>query len=625
MSSQSNYFPEIDYKSRGYKSLDAAPYDMCAHCEKYYEFLHKKGVTSNPFPPSCEKHVSNRLMYLNEDNFNSKEEFENAQVSLDPVTWAKINLGWEARWFQEFALSCTSKKKLYRWGRQIGKSMSMIVENLYEISTRSAITSLVIAPYERQVTKFFDETEKFILSSPFLNSSISRYIKSPSRLELLNGSKMLGFSSSPSSAAGSEKIRGQTPDIIVFDEMDYLDDTDIDAIMAMLVSRPNCKILAASTPGGWVKKFFTYATNKNLGFKEFWFISAESPDYTDQTETFFAEQSGGKDSSEYVHEFLADWGEAEGGVFRSSDITACSESYDMNAIERHPEATYVLGVDWNKNAGVHMVIMEWMDGVLRMVRKYITPEQEYTQMKAVEDIIALNQKWNFKHIFVDRGYGELQVELLRKYATIDRSSRFDTKLHPVHMNQSIEIIDPITGQSVKRPAKPFIVQQTARLLQERAIKIPTSEDTAVTAKKQVQGLIQQMRNFVIEGYSVHGLPRYSQGQDHTLTAFMLACAGFYWKEGDLKSLPYATRIGGVPIVNNPLATVESNVHPDVKSELDKGHHLVKTTKKGGYGTSNKGLARDLDYNRSLTSRKLYNRPKRSQDRDNGQGFNRKNV
>lgn len=598
------YKPELDYASRKFQPFKTPTWDMCGQCQSYYQGLYDKGLTQNPFPPSCEKHVLEKIKYLDPKDFDTTEEYEHAAYLLDPILWAKLEFGWDPRWYQEHMLSCTSKKKLYRCGRRLGKTEGLVVETLYEMTTRAGIDALMIAPYERQVTRFFDEVEKFLKKSVNLASSIHRYIKAPSRLELNNGSKILGFSSAATGSSRSDKVRGQDASLIIIDEIDYLLDEDIDAIMAILASKPDCKVIAASTPAGWRRRFHQYCVNKDLGFKEFWFISAESPVWNDELETFFSNSSGGRESATYIHEYLADFAEATEGVFKASHINGALEVYDMDILGPEEGAHYILGVDWNKSAGTHMCIVSWHKGLLTLVKKIIIPEQEYTQTAAVDKIIALHKQWNFKHIYVDAGYGATQIELLRKHSMSDRSSGFDRILHGIAMNQHVELIDPLTGEKITKPAKPFIVQQTAKLLEDGRLVLPASEDTSLSGDHAVFGLVQQMRNYIVEGYSVLGLPRYSQGQDHTLTAYMLACGGFVISYGDFKNVPYSRRVAGIAKIFKPIEVSSTDPKQaasvkEYKAEADKGMILKSTTKRHGYPEESKSLTRDLDAGRSI--------------------------
>lgn len=404
------YIPEYDYYTREYKPFKEAPSnDMCGRCEAYYEMLYEKGLTKTRFPPSCERHVLERLTNISEEDFKSEEEFLEAQVVLDPIAWAYSEFGWEPRWYQSEMLQCTSQKKLYRCGRRTGKTTEMIIEILYEIATNEERTVLVIAPFERQITHIFDEMNKLINKSVSLKGSIKRQTKSPSRIEFKNGSKVLGFSAGAGQGSGSVKIRGQDAHMIVIDEIDYLEDPDVDAVLAILASHPNCKLIAATTPAGWRKRFYTYVTQKDAGFKEFWFISAESPNWGEQEEQFFRATT---DEARFSHEYLADFAESEDGVFKADYINKSIYNYEMAEIKPDMSNDYILGVDWNKSAGTHMVIIEQIGHTLRLAKKIVVPESEYMQTDSVDIIIRLNDMWRFKHIFVDAGYGCLDPETL---------------------------------------------------------------------------------------------------------------------------------------------------------------------------------------------------------------------
>lgn len=450
---------------------------------------------------------------------------------------------------------------------------ALVVEILHHLMSNANHTVLVIAPYERQVTRIFDEMNKFMSISQKVKSA--RYTKTPSRMEFHNGSKVLGFSAGASSSSGSDKIRGQDAHLIVIDEIDTLEDGDIDAIMAILASHKHCKLVAATTPRGWRRRFYTYVTDKNLGFKEFWFISAESPEWDEKTENFFRKST---DETTYAHEYLADFAELEEGVFKAKHINASMQNYVMKDIPISTTVDYILGVDWNKSAGTHMCILAWESNKLKLVRKIVVQESDYTQTDAVQLIISLNRQWRFKYIFVDAGYGTVQTELLRKHTLMEPSSMLDQKLYAIHMNQNIEVLDPINGEPVRRFAKPFLIEQTRKLLEDGFLILPKEEDTSASTDDKQMGLIQQMRNFRVESTSVYGLPRYSQGQDHTLTAYYLACGGFFWKEGDLKGVPYLRGAVGVEVSD----TVAPDVHPSIieKEQTERqGYKLTHTTGK----------------------------------------------
>jgi hypothetical protein len=610
-----HYIPENNYLETNYKPIGGFTEDMCTRCERYYKSLYDSGLTKTPFPPVCSKNIQRQAYTLNETDFATVDEYIEAVTMMDPISWAHAEFGWEARFYQDDMLSCTSRYKLYRCGRRLGKTEALVVEALHHLVTNKEHTILVIAPYERQVTRFFDELAKFIQRGNNIKGSLSRYTKTPSRMDFNNGSKILGFSAGATSASGSDKIRGQDAHMIIIDEMDTLEDKDIDAVMAILASHKECSLVAATTPRGWRRKFYTYVSDKNLKFKEFWFISAESPEWTQETEQFFRNST---DGATFSHEYLADFAEMEQGVFKSKHINASLETYNTDDSVPDPNADYILGVDWNKSAGTHMIILGKLGGKLKVVKKILIDESEYTQTESVKTIIHLNRVWRFKYIFVDRGYGSVQVELLKKHALQEPSSLLDTKLIDIAMNQHLSVIDPISGEPVNRNAKHFLIESTRKLLEDGFITLPKSEDTSVSTSNKVMGLVQQMRNFRIEAVSVYGLPRYSQGEDHTLTAFYLAVGGYYLKEGDLKSVPYVSHIAGIEVNDE----INPYIHPSVierAGDANKGWKLINTTSKNYMPKNTR--SRELDTSRYSRGQGLNSLRKQNLQR----GTSRKNL
>ena len=397
----------------------------------------------------------------------------------------------------------------------------------------------------------------------------------------------MGFSAGPASSHGADKIRGQDAHLIILDELDFIKEKDVDAIMAILASHPEARIIAASTPQGWRKKFYSYVVSKDIGYKEFWFVSAESPTWTKTQEQYFKDSYS---ESAYTHEFLADFAELTEGVFKKKHIDKSIQDYEFLEFPE-PDTRYVLGIDWNKSAGTHMAIVGAKDGQLKLANKVIISDSEYMQTDSVEKIIALHKIWNFKHIFADAGYGTTQIELLKKYGLQNPSTRLSTIVQGIHMNQHLDILDPITGGPVKKFAKQYIVQQTVKLMEDGALIIPKSEDTITTVMSTQMGLIQQMRNYRVENYSIYGLERFSQGQDHTLTAYLLACAGYVLEEGDLKQVEYSTRMIGVPMSSTKEVTLSQTQAE--RLEDAKKWRLERTT--GKANTSSKPPSvRDLD-------------------------------
>jgi hypothetical protein len=361
---------------------------------------------------------------------------------------------------------------------------------------------------------------------------------------MVNGSSVMGFSSGSNSGGKSSQVRGQDANCIILDEADFLGDEDLESILAILASHPDCLLWASSTPTGARRFFFNWAINKTDGFKEFHFISAESPVWTENTNAFLKNNysEGG-----FNREFLSEFGDETAGVFKGSDINKSLRSYHLGTCQYDPGCAYVIGVDWNGEAiGTHIVVVEsHLDAIsgikYRMVEKVIIDKSEFTQLKAVEEIIRLNYKWNANFIYVDYGYGATQVEMLKRYGKENPHSKLDRKVVGIHMGGNIEIKDPVTREDVKKPAKPFMVGVAARQVESDRCIFPESEDTDVLVSDEneetgTMGVVQQMRQFKILKIAKNGSPTYSGENEHTLTAWMLAILGFFLEMSDINKI-----------------------------------------------------------------------------------------
>ncbi|RMG66894.1 MAG: hypothetical protein D6710_11975 [Nitrospirae bacterium] len=574
------YIPERDYEARNYRPYKKGFKDLCAHCDEYYCELKKKNLVSQDFKISCDRHIAEAYKDIGPDDFDTEEEYTFFKITSDPVAWAYYNLDWEARWYQEEMLSCTARRKVVRAGRRLGKTECICVLMLWMAQTNRDFNIIVVAPYQSQVSLIWDKLMTFINKNPEITKTVKRSIKSPEhRVEFNNGSKILGFSSGPSSSARSDKIRGQDAHFIAIDEADYLADEDIQTIMAILASHPGCGLWASSTPKGTHEKFYAWCVKKELGFKEFHYVSMESPAWTKEAEEYFRADCT---AIVFEHEFLAEFGIQEAGVFRNDLINASLSDYKLPAA-KSKGSRVIIGVDWNgQDIGAHIVVVEAViqDGRLKykLLDKAIVRGENFTQHDAINKIVALDKIYNSDFIYVDAGYGEMQVEALKKYGIDHRNPKFARKIRAYAMQSKVVIRDPETGERVKKEAKPFMVNCTAMQLENRRLLLPVCEDTQIISESkddesigQVVGLVQQMRNMCIERYTATGQPIYSQGYDHTLTAYMLAITGFVLEFSDISKLSLFTGI----------------VHADI-------YHKPNSPGGGGSGSVVAEVARDID-------------------------------
>ena len=280
---------------------------------------------------------------------------------------------------------------------------------LHYAYTHENIIVLVIAPYKNQVGLIFDKLDVFLGKSTSLAASIKRNTKNPYRVQLHNGSKILGFTAGTRTGSKSTGIRGQDAHLILIDEADYLSMSDFEVILAIQASRPDVEIWASSTPTGKRDMFWRFCSEPELGFKEFHFPSSFSPVWNAQIERLEKAQYSDQGS---LHEFEADFGDEAEGVFLDKFVNVALKDYKLDSVKRNSGSLYTIGVDWNTAGnGTCIVITEWNKnlnsgvGAFRLIRKKIISQLEFTQVRACEEIIRLNAEWDPAYIYVDQGYG----------------------------------------------------------------------------------------------------------------------------------------------------------------------------------------------------------------------------
>lgn len=481
----------------------------------------------------------------------SIEEQRKLHIAKDPVLWAKHFLGINPRVYQILMLRYPSLRKVLRAGRRLGKTFTMSILLLHYSYTTKNGRAIVVAPMKTHVELIYQEMMKYAKDSPLVMESITRKVTSPQfAIEFSNGSTIRFFTSGLRSGGKSDVARGQEAHIIVLDEMDYMHPDDLTALYAMLQKTDDNQadkiLIAASTPTGRRERFFEWCSNldgKGM-FKEFWFPSYCNPHFTKETEEEFrAEYS----EMGYRHEVEADWGEDTEGVYPRRYIDAAFKDPGWEYIPNLTSASskYFIGVDWNKfSAGTNAVVLEMPDskdtkveerflGHVRVCHREEMPKDEYSLTKAVDRIIDLNYNFRPEWIYVDQGYGEVQIELLHKYGQENPFSGLRTRVKGINFAGTVEVRDPATKQRVKKELKPFMVDNLRQMLEGGVLLIPTEDD----------GLYRELLSYVVQRVTPTGKPIFEaagSASDHAHDALILACHAINENYGELMKANYGT-------------------------------------------------------------------------------------
>lgn len=469
-----------------------------------------------------------------------------------------------------------------------GKTWTLIVKMLHKMFTNENYRVLIITPAINQLDLIFDQAMMLIRTSPTLDSSGIRFVKSPSRtIQLPNGSQAKGF------VSGNETIRGQAGDMIIIDEGDYLNAKDLSGIIAILSEHSSTVFFVASTPSGAREQFWKW--DQDPEFRSFHFPSMCRPGWTEDMEI---EQRKELRGHRYVHEILADYGELNQGVFQHNHINgALSEGdYEYEAMSPEPGWIYTMGVDWNPVNGTECYVVGVDISLPESSKRYKVVDKAVVfrggnrQIDACNEIIRLNRKWEPAAIFVDRGAGDMQVEFLEKAGREAPPNTPDKKLatiiRAIDFGSKIEMRHPGTGREIKEYAKPAVVENAVRFFEENEIQLSNYD----------KDLERQLRGYMIEKIGQNNRPVYGmfsdEVSDHALDAFMLALFAFTMKFSKLGNPIVTTKVENVPrpeaiaFSNVPKEKLppsreikEGQVKVDIPDERDKGYRSIKEVRK----------------------------------------------
>lgn len=480
----------------------------------------------------------------------SKEQIRQLrEINNDPVKWAQAFLKtynpivqkitpWTARWYQVEMLRDPAIKKVYRCGRRTGKTETMVVDSLYNVSTKRNYRVLIITPFEKQVDLIFMRLNELINESPLLKREVVSTTKSPYKIRFNNESMILGFTTGASSGSGAASVRGQRADMIIMDEVDYMNDADFDSILMIAGERPGIRVLMSSTPTGRRSRFYYACTDKAQGFKEHYHPSTHNPSWCDEMEAEFRAMLS---EQGYVHEIEAEFGTEEAGVFSKERIDEAKKMLDYyytpldllqqrmaqsqgrepidmtNGLDKRPKRNIfrTIGVDWDKyGASSSILVLEYNTEYNKcmVIDRIEIPRSEYTYDNAVNKIVELNAIYNPSWIYCDRGSGEYQIERLHKIGEENPMTGLKNKVKGWSFSNKIDILDPVTKEKDSKPLKPFMVTQLQIAFERGKVILSPWDDL----------LEKQLIDYRVERISATGHPVFTSENEHFVDALGLA-------------------------------------------------------------------------------------------------------
>lgn len=494
---------------------------------------------------------------------------EEVRDILNPVHWAEKHirvtndsgdiLPFHPRDYQEGVLTCTARYKVDRMGRGMGKTLLGIIEELHKVVTKKNYPILILCPAKAQAQKWYDDIIWQCDNDPDLSETIKSKRQQPYfKITFQNDSTISIFTAGSSSGRDADVIRSQSPRRVRLEEQDLLNEGDYKAVMPLLRRYRKSEFHGASTPTGARSKYWQMCTQFS-DYREFFAPITLHPDWNSDYEEVCRRESRTEDI--YRHEFLAEFGDLVQGVFKSYHVDLARISYKYKQCQWNAGMKYFMGVDWNgQGTGTRIRVLEYnpTTRMRKTVESAVVDGPQTTTQDSLDKIRDMNRYWHCEDVLIDRGFGNVQDEMLRlmgKKATDPDDKRL-MEIKVIDFGAEIETnkLVPKRGNSKyldkdeeKRRTKPFMVEGAVMALENGLFQYSDVDDL----------LDAQLRAYKVKTWSQHGFANtYDCGRegDHDLDATMLALLGVELKYGitaatkeqRLAQIAHVASLGGGP-------------------------------------------------------------------------------
>lgn len=205
---------------------------------------------------------------------------------------------------------------------------------------------------------------------------------------------------------------------------------------------------------------------------------------------------------------------------------------------KYGEATQIVITEWQQDSTRFREIRDERGDVIeviqdnnptprfKVIHRAEIPKSKFTLDNAVKMIVDLNRRFHIDYIYADRGYGEYQIETLHRFGMDFPETGLAEKVKGVAFSESREVRDPFTKTVEKKPIKPFMVNQTALLLERDQILVSDNDEL----------LWKQMIDYQVLKVTANGQPVYTSENEHALDAFMLSILGFQLEMPELSQI-----------------------------------------------------------------------------------------
>lgn len=477
---------------------------------------------------------------------------------------------------------------------------------------------VIATPYETQIDLIFKRLHQLIEKSPLLRSVITRDVHHNLEFNIKGiTSAILGFTAGANNASGgANNTRGQRADVLICDECDYIGSNQLTNILNIRNEAPErIRLICASTPSGKHEEYYRWCVDASKkyypskddiknnrfsgyemeelpagegnGWSEIYAPSNVNKELLkinpDTLQTYLEDIREELSEMRYAQEVMAEFGEEEMGVYQKRFIQWAIEegkrighkyitSWPKEERQKYLRATKgqnirMLGIDWDKyQAATNMVCMEFdrfhQDAEGRIVPCFKVlfrieiARSEFTYVNAMNKVISLNEEYDFDWIAIDRGYGEVQLEMFHKYGLEHPESGLADKVIGYQFSQKIEVTDPYTRKKDEKDLKPFMVNNSVNLFEKGKIILDPKDKT----------MISQLEEYRVKTITSSGKPVYTDENEHAIDAMNLALLIFEQKHGALLKKVFSIKTVFIGTLDNRNLEVKDRQIPDDSRE-----------------------------------------------------------
>lgn len=362
-------------------------------------------------------------------------------------------------------------------GRRWGKTNALAVDVACRLLLEPDLAQLLVGPTRDQAEGLFDEVvsliedlqeeEACVSEFPHLSQLVIQRSPYSQIRKKVKGSPQVLSARSAGRNGRNLRGKGTTRKVrkfrVVCDEAAYIPDSAIqDAILPMLATIPGGgQLVMISSPAGRRGLFYKSYGRGERREGRYRAVRLPSSQNPMVDETYLAEMREDMTDRRFRAEFLAEFVESEGAVFRQDEIEAAILEDDPER-EPLPKALYVAGVDFGRRGDYTVVAVArvdpWQVSVVDLVRVRGLAWAE--QIGMVADTLG---RWGVRNVTVDRsGIGDVAAEGLQD-AIIARRLRcvmdefIFTQVTKKQLVDALSLL--LSGRRIQYPAYPDMIRE----------------------------------------------------------------------------------------------------------------------------------------------------------------------